>query len=142
MPSGIPTHFNFASDVLDHWARERPDGLALWCVNDRDSIEHKFTFVEMAHTSRRAAGFLNQAGITRGDRVLLITHRIPQWWMVMLGLIRLGAVPIPGTPLLTTKDIAYRITTAEVTALVVDPDAADKAGNLDVPIRIIIGDQR
>jgi len=35
--------------------------------------------------------------------VLLIWPRVPQWWIAMLGLIRLGAVPFPGTPLLTSK---------------------------------------
>jgi len=38
-------------------------------------------------------------GIKRGDKVLLILPRVPEWWIAMLGLIRLGAVPAPGTPL-------------------------------------------
>src|SRR5207247_4575607 len=51
-----------------------------------------------------------------------------QWWIAMLGLIKLGAVPIPGTPRLTAKDIAYRIEAAEVTAILTDAEGATKVG--------------
>src|SRR5262245_38510915 len=95
-----PTHFNFARDVVERWARDRPDGVALWCV-DETGPEQKFSFRQLGEQLRRAAHFFSQAGIRRGDRVLVITPRIPQWWIALLGLIRLGAVPIPGTPLLT-----------------------------------------
>ena len=45
----------------------------------------------------------------------------------MLGLIRLGAVPIPATTLLTAKDIAYRVQAAGITAILTDADGAAKA---------------
>src|SRR5439155_2083168 len=98
------THFNFARDIVEHWARERPGGLALWWVNEAGQ-EQKFSFRELAQSARRAASAFDRAGVRRGDRVLVTLPRIPEWWIGMLGLIRLGAVPIPGTPLLTERDI-------------------------------------
>src|SRR5437868_10535418 len=100
MPENFPTYFNFTRDVVDRCARERPDALALWCVGETDSAEEKRTFRQVAAESRRAASFFEQLGICRGDRVLIILTRVPQWWVAMLGLIRLGAIPIPGTPML------------------------------------------
>src|SRR5437763_1537374 len=101
MGETVPTHFNFAHDVVDRWARQRPDALGLWCVGEQDPSEQKLTFSQLTEQSRQAASFFQQLGIQRGDRILVILPRIPQWWIAMLGLIRLGAVPIPGTPMLT-----------------------------------------
>ena len=118
MIAGPPLYFNFARDVVERWARERPDAPALWCVGESGAKEQRYSFRQITEDFRRAASFFNDLGIRRGDRVLLITPRLPQWWVAMLGLVRLGAVPIPGTPLLTAKDIRYRLETAEATALI------------------------
>src|SRR5436190_21106006 len=103
MANTIPSHFNFARDVVEQWAAKSPDALALWCIHEDGHSEHKLTFRQIAGQLRRAACFFHQLGLKRGDRVLLITRRIPEWWVAMLGLIRLGVVPIPGIPLLTAK---------------------------------------
>ncbi len=60
--------------------------------------------------------------------MLVMLPRVPMWWIGMLGLIRLGAVPIPATTLLTTKDISYRIASADITAVLTDADGAGKIG--------------
>ncbi|HEU0040219.1 MAG TPA: AMP-binding protein, partial [Verrucomicrobiae bacterium] len=142
MQADPPTHFNFARDVVERWARERPDALALWCVGEHDSVERKLTFRQLAEQSRRAASFFDQLGIHRGDRVLVITPRVPQWWITMLGLIGLGAVPIPGTPLLTAKDIRYRVETAEIAAIIADDDGAAKAEGVELKTRLLVGGGR
>src|SRR6478672_4392278 len=118
-------HFNFARDVIDNWARKTPDAPALWWV-DESGREERFSFRDVAQISRRAAGAFAAAGLHRGDRALVILPRIPQWWTAMLGLIRLGAVPIPGTPLLTARDVDYRVRAAGAVAIVTDADGATK----------------
>jgi acetyl-CoA synthetase len=123
-----PTHFNFTRDVVERWADERPDALALWVVNEAGD-EQTFSFSQVADDARRAAHFFATLGIQRGDRVLVMLPRVPQWWTVTLGLTRLGAVPIPGTTLLTAKDMRYRIDAADVNAIITDADGAAKAGD-------------
>ena len=119
--------FNFAGDIMERWAQRRPHELALWCV-DEGGAERRCTFAELAGLFRRAAHLFHQDGVRRGDRVLVMLPRTPAWWIGMLGLIRLGAVPIPATTLLTAKDIAYRIGAAGITAMLTDADGAKKAG--------------
>ena len=97
-----PSHFNFARDVMERWARERPDAMALWWVDESGGQEQKFSFGQLAERFSSRRHFL-PPGHPRGDRVLVSLPRVPQWWIAMLGLMRLGAVPIPGTPLLTTE---------------------------------------
>ena len=133
-----PHHFNFTSDVLDGWTRVRPHAPALWCVNAVTGAEQRFTFAQLTALSSQAANFLRAAGVQRGDRVLLMLPRLPQWWIAMLGLIRLGAVPVPATLLLSAREVAYRLQTARVSAVITSEEGVAKTGNFD-GLRLIVG---
>jgi acetyl-CoA synthetase/medium-chain acyl-CoA synthetase len=133
----VPVHFNFTTDVIERWAATQPDALGLWWTDDA-AREEQFTFRELAILSRRAANFFQASGIRRGERVLLVLQRVPQWWIAMLGLIRLGAVPVPGTPLLTPRDLLYRIDAAKVAAVITDPAGTTKLTDF-CGLRIVVG---
>src|SRR6266496_1911512 len=77
-------------------------------------------------SSNRAANFLAARGIRKGDPVFVMLPRIPEWYDVVLGCVKLGAVPIPGTTLLTERDIAYRLERAGATVAVTDPEGASR----------------
>jgi acyl-coenzyme A synthetase/AMP-(fatty) acid ligase len=124
-----PEFFNFATDVIDQWAKKRPDAPALWWVDAGTRAEHKYTFREIAALSCQAANFLRASGVKRGDRVLVMLPRLPQWWISMLGLIRLGAVPVPATLLLSPREVHYRIETAQVSAVITSGDGVAKVGD-------------
>jgi acyl-coenzyme A synthetase/AMP-(fatty) acid ligase len=126
-----PPYFNFATDVLDHWATARPDSLALWCLRSNRAVEQKFSFQQVSELSTRAAVFFAGCGLRSGDRVLLMLPRVPQWWIAMLGLIRLGAVPVPATPLLTQRDVAYRLETARARATLTNEEGVCKVDGFD-----------
>jgi len=133
----VPEHFNFTTDVIEHWAAERPEALGLWWTDDA-AREEQYTFRQLATLSRQAANFFKASGIDRGDRVLLVLHRVPQWWIAMLGLIRLGAVPVPGTPLLTPRDLLYRIDAARISAVITDAEGTQKLTDF-AGLRIAVG---
>ena len=137
----VPRHFNFATDVVDRWAEERPDAPALWCVNTASGEQHKFSFRELATQSCQAAELLRSSGIRRGDRVLVMLPRVPQWWIAMLGLIRVGAVPVPGTLLLTSRDVAYRLGSARISAVLTNRDGMAKVGGFE-GVRLLVGGGR
>jgi acetyl-CoA synthetase/medium-chain acyl-CoA synthetase len=126
-----PEHFNFATDVFDGCARQRPDAIALWCVHTAAETEEKLTFQELARLSCQTASFLNRKGVKRGDRVLLMLPRTPTWWMAMLGLIRLGALPVPATLLLTERDVSYRLNAARIHAVITSPEGLPKVGGFE-----------
>ena len=113
----IPENFNFAYDVMDVWAEEKPDGLAMLWTSDRGE-EKRFTFKELKEQTDQAAAYLQSLGISKNDPVMLILKRHYQWWLVMLALHKIGAVAIPATHMLTKKDIVYRNTRASVKAIV------------------------
>ena len=113
----VPEHFNFAYDVMDAWADETPDRLALLWTSDTRA-ERRFTFADLKRESDRAAGYLSSIGIGRGDFVMLILKRRYQFWTIMLALEKIGAIAVPATFLLTSQDIVYRCKSAEIKAIV------------------------
>ena len=113
----IPEHFNFAYDVMDAWAEEAPDKLALLWTND-EGVERRTTFGQLKAESDQAAAYLQGLGIGKGDPVMLILKRRYEWWVTMLALHKLAAVVIPATHMLTKHDIVYRNTRASVKAII------------------------
>ena len=118
----IPENFNFAYDVMDAWAEEKPDGLALLWTNDQGK-EIRTTFKELKEQSDQAASYLQTLGIGKNDPVMLILKRRYEWWVVMLALCKIGAIVIPATHMLTKKDIVYRNARASVKAIICAEDA-------------------
>jgi acyl-coenzyme A synthetase/AMP-(fatty) acid ligase len=103
----VPSHFNFGGDVVDAWARDASRLALIWC--DEQGRERRFTFAEISALSNRFANLLQQLGIGRGDRVLVMLPRLPEWQIAMVGCLKLGAIPIPCIDMLAGGDVAYRI---------------------------------
>jgi len=113
----VPENFNFAYDVIDIWAEEKPDKTALIWTNDEDECI-RFSFNDIKQQSDRTAAYFQSLGIGRGDMVMLILKRKYEFWLSMLALHKLGAVAIPATHMLTTHDIVYRNNMAGIKAIV------------------------
>lgn len=120
----MPEKFNFSYDVFDKWAQE-PNKVALFWTSE-DGDEKKFTFDELKRLSLHFSAYLKSLEINKGDRVLLMLPVVPEWWISMLGMLRLGVIAIPATTLLTPKDISYRIEAAEIKAVITDSENAGK----------------
>lgn len=114
-------YFNFAYDIVDRIARENPQKLAMvWCNEAGD--EKYITFADMKENSDKAASYFQSLGIRKGDAVMLILKRHFEWWYCMMALHKIGAIAIPATNQLMTKDIVYRVNAASVKAIVCTPD--------------------
>ena len=118
--------FNFAFDIIDALGRTKPDRRAMLHISE-DGTERTFTFQDMKKESARAANYFKAMGIRRGDKVMLVLKRHYQFWFAVLGLHKLGAVAIPATNQLLSKDFAYRFQAADVRAILctADGDVAD-----------------
>lgn len=120
----VADDYNFAFDTIGHWAEDSDKLAMLWI--GQDGTEARYTFAQFDEQSSRVAHALKTLGLQKGERVLLMLPRVPEWWEAMLGLMKIGAVGIPCTTLLTPKDIQYRAEIAEAVALITDQAGAAK----------------
>ncbi|NXN08913.1 ACSM3 synthetase, partial [Indicator maculatus] len=125
----LPEYFNFASNVLDEWTRLEKDGTrpanpAFWWVND-EGEEVKWSFEELGSLSRKAANILSETcGLQRGDKVVAILPRVPEWWIMGVACIRTGIIFIPGTSQLTAKDMLYRLQASKAKCIITNDTLA------------------
>ncbi len=113
----IPDDFNFAYDIVDAWAEEDPNRLALLWTSDTGE-EKKFSFSDLRRETDKVASYLTTLGIGKNDMVMLIMKRRYQFWLTIIALHKIGAVAIPATYLLTANDIVYRCKSADIKAIV------------------------
>ena len=112
-----PDDFNFGYDVVDAIAQQTPDKKAIvWCNTENE--EHIFSFSDVSRYSNKMANVFKDAGITKGDKVMLVLKRHYEYWFAAVALHKLGAVMIPATHMLTVSDFEYRIKASGVKAVV------------------------
>lgn len=135
-PDDPPT-FNYA-DVIDEYGRD-PSRMALIWTNDKGD-ERRFTFAEISEASKRIANVLRERGVGRGDRVIVMLPRIPEWQMTMIALFRIGAVSLPSLTMLTPKDLEYRIGQTQPKAVITVCGQAHKLEELLDPgcVRLVV----
>lgn len=101
------THFNWARDYFDTVARDNP-APALHIVEDTGSTA-KLSYEELRQRSNQVSNFLLGLGAQRGDRILLMLGNEVPLWETMLAAIKIGAVVIPATTLLSGEDLQDRL---------------------------------
>ena len=120
----VPEYFNFGFDVVDKWAEDRTK-LALISIDRTGKHDRYHTFFDLSMASNQFANALLKIGIKKGDRILVVLQSIPEWYIALIGMFKIGVVPMPGTVLLTAKDIEYRINRANACMVITDMDHAD-----------------
>ena len=97
------TSFPSVYEVFEKVAEGRPDKTALIYLGER------YTFAKIKDLADRLATSLSELGVKRGDRAVIYLPHTPQWIITWLSLTRLGAIPVPITPIYTPRDIKYII---------------------------------
>ena len=110
--------FNFTTDVVERLARERPRDEALRALS-KEGFRRSFTFAEVADAAGRAAAEFSRRGVGKGDVVMTMMGARAEWVFTLLGAWRLGAVALPCSEQLRTKDIELRIAAARPALTVV-----------------------
>jgi acetyl-CoA synthetase len=92
------------------------------------------SFAQLSADSSRVANGLRALGVRRGDRILLMLGNVVPLWEVMLAAMKLGAVVIPATTLLTPTDLADRFARGRVRHVVCAGADAAKFDGLDAGV--------
>lgn len=131
--------FNWALDWFDDYAKDN-DKIALWLV-DADGSDYRYSFEQMRQRSNQVANFLRGNGLSRGDTLLIMLDNVIELWETMLAAIKLGAVVIPASTLLSHKDLGDRLARGGVTHILAAEEHVPKfEGVAEGLTRIVAGE--
>lgn len=137
--------FNFAYDVMDRFADEAPESLAL-LHKTAEGIITRFSFEDIRRLSNKAANAFKELGIGRGDGVMLLLKRRYEFWISILAIHKLGAVAIPTSHMVSAEDIRerLRLSGAKAVICVNADDICDKVAEAvsGMPVNmVVVGDR-
>jgi fatty-acyl-CoA synthase len=126
----------------------RNQGIGSWTARrarktpDRVAIEHldrTYTYRELHERVLRLAHVLRGLGLQRGDRVAYLGPNHPALLETLFAAGRLGAVFVPLNTRLAGPELAWQA--ADAGAKVLVHGALPAADDVDVPVRITVGDE-
>tara|TARA_R110002096_G_scaffold95131_1_gene213543 strand:- start:62251 stop:63882 length:1632 start_codon:yes stop_codon:yes gene_type:complete len=142
----VPEFYNFGFDVIEKRAIEQDKTAFIAVDGPGESIKH-YAFSDLDLASNQFANALLSTDTQKGDFAFVMLPRIPEWYFIMIGCCKLGVVTMPGTNLLTAKDIEYRINISKAKLVIVNSENADKVDEIrhqcpTLETFIVIGEPR
>ena len=112
-PDGVPTHLDLTrhaslADLLQESFRQHAALPAMRFMG------RSWSFGELDRLSRRFAAFAQSQGLQAGDRVAVMLPNVPQYPVVVCGLIRAGLVVVNVNPLYTAPELEHQLQDADV----------------------------
>ena len=83
--------------------------------------DEKYTFLDLKRESSRFGNVLKKLKIKKGDRVAVFMPRMPELYVAMLGIHRVGAVPVPLFEAFMEAAIEDRLSDSQAQAIVTTP---------------------
>ncbi len=123
-----PQHAGTIPSFLAARAAVRPDRLVL-------QVEHrKWTYRELEEASALLAAELTRRGVTRGDRIALISLNSDLSVALFLAAARVGAIFIPLNPAATRADLEYLLGHSRASLIVAQPADVDRAREVSIAL--------
>jgi acyl-coenzyme A synthetase/AMP-(fatty) acid ligase len=119
-----PERFNFGRDVVDKWAEENRPAM-IWLGANGE--ERRLTFGDFSRLSNKFANAARKLGIERGDRVMVLMGKVPEWHVVLTALLKLGAIAIPSAAQLRANDLKFRAEHSGAVAIISGPEGIEEA---------------
>ena len=119
----IPEYFNIGAACSDkHLGTVQQDGIAM-IVEDDTLGTATITFAELAHKTDQFSQLLRSLGVNVGDRVLIRLPNSLDYPIAFLGAMKMGAISVPTSTLLTAEEVAYLAADSSAVVLVTDEAA-------------------
>jgi acyl-coenzyme A synthetase/AMP-(fatty) acid ligase len=119
----IPAHFNIGAACSDkHLGTPQADHIAMIVEDDKLGTS-QITFAELAHKTDQFAQLLRNLKVKVGDRVLIRLPNSLDYPIAFLGAMKMGAIAVPTSTLLTAEEVAYLAKDSGATVLITDSPA-------------------
>ncbi len=135
----VPPSFNFGTDVIDRRAREQDGPALIW--ENAAGATRTYSYSDLSELSNRLANVLRSKGVAKGDRVIVMLPRLPEWFVALIATMKIGAVPIPCIEMLTARDIDYRVANSGAKAAICRAEHTEKFASVRdaIGVRLAIG---
>ncbi|MFS4458489.1 AMP-binding protein [Bdellovibrio sp. HCB2-146] len=117
-------NFNWALDYFDEMAAENVK-TALWLV-DESGKEERYSFLELSQRSNQVANYLRKLGVKKGDHLLLMVGNDVAQWEVLLASMKVGAIVVPTSSLLSAEELEDRLIRGSIRAIVTTKQDASR----------------
>jgi acetyl-CoA synthetase len=119
----IPEYFNIGIACSDrHLNSAHSKEIAMIVENDLLGTS-QITFAELAHKTDQFAQLLRNLNVKVGDRVLIRLPNSLEYPIAFLGTMKMGAIAVPTSTLLTAEEVAYLAKDSGASVLVTDATA-------------------
>ncbi len=118
-----PERFNFGRDVVDRWAEEDRPAMIWYGAGGE---ERRLSFADFSRLSNRFANAARELGVERGDRVMVLLGKVPEWHAILTGVLKLGAIAIPCAPQLRAGDLKFRAEHSGSVMMVSGPEGIEE----------------
>jgi len=125
----VPEYYNFGFDAIDAMAEKDRNKLAMIWVN-QNGDEKYYTFRHLMNLSNQIANMFMKRDLGKGDRILIMLPRVPEWWTFAIAAIKLGVIFCPCPTMLTPKDLKYRVNLGKFRMIVTDVENAWKVDEI------------
>jgi len=119
----IPEDYNLPSVIESH-AESFGDRVALTFRDDEGNRAER-TFADIRADANRFANALAELGVGPGDRVMHLFPRHPDAFAIQLGVLKRGALVVPCSSMLRSKDIGFRANDCEASTVVCHASLTD-----------------
>lgn len=110
-----PSEYNLVSE-FEKYARDEGKTALIW--ENAEGESHQVTYSDLMKRANKAANSFGNAGLEKGDIVLIMVPRLIEAYVCYIGALKAGLVVIPSSEMLRPKDISYRLTHSEAKAVI------------------------
>jgi long-chain acyl-CoA synthetase len=127
-PEGVPHDIEIGNDTaigdFMRSADQRPDAPAV------HYFDHTFSYGDIDRLSNSFAAALENLGVLKGDRIILVLQNIPQFLISTYAAWKIGAIVVPLNPMYKEKELAYFCKNSNAKILIALEEIASK---LEIP---------
>lgn len=123
-------------DWVGYQAGVRPDSVALI----DDFTNRTLTYAQLDERVRRMAAWLARKGVRSGDRVAFLSGNTTDIFEVLFACAHLNAILVPLNWRLAVPELQFILGDSTPHALIYEDQFAGAADQLDVPVRLVLGD--
>lgn len=108
-----PQNYNIANEIDKHFSEK----IALIWKNDLGE-QKTITYSGLINKANQLANGLTSLGLKKGDKVVVMTTRLIESYVIYLACLKAGIVISPSSEMLRAKDLVYRLNHSEAKAII------------------------